>query len=325
MATTKVNNIREIKHEISDETRALCEQLNVAQYIPKITPTTVSFELHDTSTEVANAFRRCINSEMDILIMDFEEKDFKCDDKFIILFEIRKAINLIPIRQISDMRFSLNVYNDTNDIINVMSSDIKEEGKNTEGKFSQTFIIAELEPGKSIQVNNIVVKKGVAFKNGAKFSYPGVVAYECLDIDESKSTLETEPTKYKLSIQKQQYTDPKNIVKRAAKTLEEKLNTIDVLIRDHMKGNLRNSEKMEISEFGDKTEYKIYDETYTIGNLVVKYTLDIDPSIEKISCNRKFTFDNFIIISVYHSDANAVILKGVSRAKQEVVAVGAVF
>lgn len=327
---TTVSNIKEIIHDIPADAMKLFEHLKILDYVPKNVPKSLSFELHNTSTEVANAFRRCINSELDILIMYFEDQDLSCTDPFIIPREIQKAINLIPIKQISDATFSINVVNQTNDIIYVMSSDIKENGNSTEDKFGHTFVIADLNPGHEFKINPIKVKSGAGFKDGAAFSYPERVGYECLDIEgkddsEIKSTLEVEPTKFRLTVQNQQQDDPRNIVKRAAKTLEQKLDVISRLISTSESSSIRSSNKMEISKTKDNVNYKIYDETYTIGNLIVKHIVDIDPSIEAVSCFKEFTSHDFIILKVAHTNANDIVKKAIEQAKKEVMAVGNAF
>lgn len=321
---TSVKNIKLIEHTISKETLDLCKKLDVLQFVPKKIPTSLEFELHDSCTEIANAFRRCINSELPILIMDFDKDDVVCDDMFIIVFELKRVINLIPIKQISDMEFSLDVYNDTNDVIHVMSSDIKENGKSTADKFSQSFIIADLEPGKRLQIKSIKLSKGVSFIDGTEYSYPSCVGYKCLDLDESKSSTEVSPKKFKLTVQKQQYEDPKYIVTLAAKTLEKKLNTLSDEINNY-KNTMRDTNKLEISEQNDATVYKIYDETYTIGNLIVKYGLELDPSIKKISCIKMFSSDNFILLTVKHSNVHDFVIKAINMAKDEIMTVGKAF
>jgi DNA-directed RNA polymerase subunit L len=329
MTTTKVKNIQEISHDIPEYVLKLCEELKVSKFVPTAVPKTLSFELHDTSTEIANAFRRCINNELDVLIMYFDDQDLICTDPFIIPREIQKTINLIPIKQISDITYSVDVYNNTNDIMYVMSSDIKENGESTEDKFSQSFIIAELNPGHTFKIISIKVKHGVGFKDGAAFSYPECVGYECLDIegkDDIKSSLEVEPTRYRLKVQKQQYANPKHIVKRAAKLLEQKLDVINKLINDSETGSIRGSDKLEINkEKGDLTTYKIYNETYTIGHLIVKYITEVDPSIEVVSCFKEFTSHDYILLKVGHSDADALVRKAIARAKKEIAVIGSAF
>jgi DNA-directed RNA polymerase subunit L len=327
MATTQVKNIQDINHDIPDFVTEMCKKIGVLDYIPKTVPKSLSFELHNTTSAVANAFRRCINDELEVLLMYFDTHDLICTDPFIISREVQRSINLIPIKQISNMVFSINVYNDTNDIMYITSRDIKENGKSTEDKFSQTFIIAELKPGREFKIKNIKIKSGIGFKDGAKFSFPDRVGYECLDLDinDFKSSMEVEPTQYKLTIKNQQFTEPRTIIKYAAKTLEQKLEVIGKLVEEYQSSSIRSSTKLEIYKDGTMTRYKIYDETYTIGNLIVKYIYDTDPSIKIVSCVKKFTSDKFIIINVKHPDADTLISKSIERAKKEINAVGIAF
>ena len=61
---TTIKNIKVSEYPISQDTLELCKQLNVLQYVPKTIPKDISFELHNTTTEMANAIRRCMNSEL---------------------------------------------------------------------------------------------------------------------------------------------------------------------------------------------------------------------------------------------------------------------
>lgn len=318
-----VKNIKKEDQEIPKFFIDKCKELGVDKFIP-IPYKSLTWELHNTYPEVANAFRRCINSELPTLIMDFDLKDIDFDDVFLMALEIQKRINLIPIRQISGMNFSVDVYNNTNDPIKVMSSDIKQNGKSTEELFSQSFIIAILNPRRYLKINNIKTKSGAQYKDGAAYSYPERVQYECIDLnvhgdDKVPSSLHVEQTSFRLSIQKQQYELPTTIIKRAAKEIEQKLDKIYDVINNW--GNTR-STKIEIKKEDDVTNYKIYDETYTVGQLIVRFINIIDPSIELLSCFKKFSFNNFVTLKVGHIDANNIVKKAIKIAKLNIKTIG---
>jgi hypothetical protein len=172
---TTVKNITKKEYPIPKDTLELCKKLNISDWVPSIVPNDLSFELHNTTTEMANAIRRCVNSELPVLIMDFKDSDMHCDDRFIITHRVRKFINLIPIRQITNVKFSLNVYNDTNNIINVSSRSIKSEGGGD--MFSKTFVITTLRPGCRLKIDSINVVLGTSYLDGAQYSFQGKVAF----------------------------------------------------------------------------------------------------------------------------------------------------
>ena len=324
----QVKNIKKNSYPISQKTKELCKTLGVEKYLPKNTPCDVSFELHNTTTEMANALRRCINSEIEVLVMDFEDSNFTSDDSFIILHELKKRINLIPIRQISGIKHHINVYNDTGVIIPVYSKDIKEGSSKKDIKdrkeqmFSHTFIITYLRPGKKLVINNILIKKGISYKNGTMFSFPGKVKYSCIDLEDDeksgekiKSSMLCEPTKYRLTVPKQKFIDPVQIIKIAVKTLGEKISFIERLV-DTNTENYYSSE-MEIIYTKNKGSYKIYGETYTIGNLLVRHGMNVDKTIKNIHCIKKHPSFDYITVELEHAEPRKIMLNAISDIKKE--------
>lgn len=129
--STQVRNIVETKYTLSKETRELVKRLGVEKYLPPEIPKGVSFELHGTTTELANALKVCMNGELEVLCMEFDENStdgLTTDDRFIKKHELAKRIKLIPIRQISDMRFTVNVKNRSDEILPVYAKSIREKG-----------------------------------------------------------------------------------------------------------------------------------------------------------------------------------------------------
>lgn len=321
--TTIVKNIKKNKYPIPKDTLALCKKLGVKQ-LSTVVPSDISFELHDTTTEMANALRRCINSELEVLTMDFDDDSLSTDDSFIILHEIKKRINYIPIRQIMGLEFNLNVYNDTNEIIPVYSSDIVESKKSgNEELFAGTFIVTQLRPGKRLTISNIYITSGVSYKNNASFSFPGKVAYKCLDMPKivnnklSKSSMECTPTKYMLTVPRQKYTDPVHIVKMAIATIEKKLDNIYKIIINTNEDSTYSSD-MEITyHLNNRCVIKIFNETYTIGNLLSKYGYMVDKTIENIHCIKIHPSFDYIKIEIHHAEPKKIMLSSITLIKKE--------
>jgi hypothetical protein len=316
--------IKKVKKEtisISQKTKSLCEKLKVSHLIPSLDAKSVSFELH-ASTELANAMRRCINSELEVLIMDFHDQDFTSDDPFIILYELKKRINLIPVRQISKSVFSLNVVNNTDLIIPVHSCDIVEQNTSLEPMFSPGFVITYLRPGKQITINNIHMVSGTASRDGPAFSFPGKVMYECLDmplIDDTNpelvvSSMNYTPSIYKLTIPPQRYVDPLYIINMAVKTLQYRLTKIYNMIKN---SDQLYSSGGEITYSPGKAIYKIFDESYTIGALLVKYGSLVDTSITNIHYNKPHPSFTYIIIEVHHSSPDVIMMRAIDKIRED--------
>jgi DNA-directed RNA polymerase subunit L len=362
--STTVKNIKKNEYPIPKDTIELCKKLGVVKHLPTTVPSDVSFELHNTTTEMANALRRCINSELDVLTMDFESKDFESDDSFIILHELRKRITYIPIRQIFGVTFKVNVHNKTDGIIPVYSRSIVESGfqkdkkkkdenpddkkirkdkQNNEKKlkekmFSETFILTYLRPGKRLIIDNIHIVSGVSFKQHAAFSFPGKVAYKCLDLPDSytgdvegkdggvaipASSMITDPKRYRLGVPRQKYIDPVHIVKMALKTLEDKLDRIHHVVKDANENFY--SSVMEINYLKDRASFKIFGETYTVGNLLSRYGFMVDKTITNIHCIKLHPSFNYVTVEIHHAYPQKIMLLAVDLVKKELKKIGSAF
>lgn len=333
---TVVKNIEVREYPIPSDTLALCERLGVLKHVPTSVPKDVTFELHETTTEMANALRRCMNSELEVLIMDFDSNYIHSDDSFIIPHELRKRINYIPIRQILGVTFSVDEYNPTNEIIPVYSRSIQESDskkKNKEKMFSHTLILTYLRPGKRLRIKNIHIVAGTAYKKHAAFSFPGKVKYQMVNsTTEAKtwdskllpsSSMNTEPTKYRLSIPRQKYVDPVHIVKMAVKTLNNKLDKIYRIVKDNIEDFY--SSEMEINYMKDKAIFKIFNETYTVGNLLSKYGYLVDNTITNIHCIKLHPSFNYVSVEIHHADPQKIILLSIERIKKELDMIGGAF
>jgi DNA-directed RNA polymerase subunit L len=345
--STIVKNIKKLEYPIPSDTIDICKKLGVERYLPTTIPKDISFELHNTTTEMANALRRCINSELEVLIMDFTPNDCIYDDAFIIVHELRKRINYIPIRQISGMNFKINVHNATDEIIPVYSRSIKEyshqtskkkkkddiEKESREKMFSETFILTYLRPGKRIEINNIHIVSGKSYLNHAAFSFPGKVGYKCLDIPDVEendgkdvellSGMIKDPSRYRISIPRQKYVDPVHIVKTALKELNNKLDNIYKIVKESNENFY--SSNIDINYLKDRATFKIFNETYTIGNLISKYGLRVDATITNIHCIKIHPSFNYVIVEIHHSNPQKIMLLSIEMIKKELTAIGNAF
>jgi DNA-directed RNA polymerase subunit L len=320
-----VANIENKLFPISDETKDLCTHLGVRELLPDIIPKSMSFELHNTNTEMANAIRRCGNSEIEVIIMSVNTVDIVTDDTYIISHELRKRLRLIPISQISSITFELNVRNDTDGIIPVYSKSIVQthEEKRKQQLFSGSFVLTYLRPSKRLSISNIHTTKGMAFKNGAEFSFPGKIGFECLDLDNKVSSLVAEPTRYKLSIPPQKYIEPSQIIKLTLRTLDMKFDKLYNVLKD-TKNDIYTS-YIEIVGSPGKTKYKIYDETYTMGYLLKRYCYNIDETISNINVRKPHpTFDH-IVVTVVHSDPKKLMMSAITSIRNDLRTISSFF
>lgn len=321
-----VKNIIQNSFPIPNDTLELCKKLGVYNRLPHVTPKNLSFELHNSSTEMANAIRRCINSELEVLVMTFDYKNVTTDDNFIITHELKKRIQMIPIKQIATVEFYLNVVNETDIIIPIYSGSIN-EGKIENGSiskmFSHSIILTYLRPGKRLVITNIRTIKGVAYKDGIGFSFPGKVAFKCLDMD-GKSSLIAEPTKYQITISRQKYIDPVQIIKMAVKTLDGKI----MKYLKYIKGAEDSFYSAEIDIEYSKTSpssFRFYNETYTLGYLLKRYCANVDETIEYLDCVKSHPSLNYIDVTLSHTEPQKVMVSAMNKIHDDLVRVGTAF
>jgi DNA-directed RNA polymerase subunit L len=212
-------------------------------------------------------------------------------------------------------------------------NEINEEN-HKEKMFSETFILTYLRPGKSLFINNIHIISGVSFKHHAAFSFPGKIAYKCLDITDQPerkdgeviipaSSMTTESTVYRLGVSPQKYIDPVHIVKMAVKTLEDKLDRIHRIVKEASE-NFYSSD-MEINYLKDRASFKILGETYTMGNLISRYGFMVDKTITNIHCIKLHPSFNYVTIEIHHAHPQKIMLLAIDMVKKELNKIGSAF
>lgn len=325
---TTVKKIVKTEHHIPKETLSLCDKLGVLKYIPTTVPVSLSFELHNTTTAFANAIRRCINSEIDILALTFDDNDMTTNDNFLITHDVRSNINMIPIRQVMGSVYHVNVVNTTDVIMPVYSHHIKvrsdEKTRHGDARhggdeemFAKSIIITYLRPGKFLKIKNISAKSGVAYRDGAAHSCAYKVQYKCIHPDcFESSSLNSSPSTYELTIPWQKYIDPAYLVKSAVKVLLSKLNRIYTTISEN-KSDKFFSPDLEIMVTKGVGSFRLINETYTIGYLITAYVTRVDPTITNTHCIKPHPSYNYVIVNITHSEPHAIILKAISMVRVE--------
>jgi len=227
--STIVKNIKRVKHPIHKDTLDIAKKAGVLHLIPTKIPISVSLELHNTTTELANAIRRTINTEVDVLRLNVMPVDIDTNDDYIIKDLLIKNINHLKIEQIRNGKFKINIRNDTDRTIDVYSRDIKDiDEKNKKRPFDDTVAMIELNSGKYLKVNNIFTESGSVYsRDHASFSFEHTCRYKCPDI--KMSSMYCEPSKYILEIPRQKFIDPIEIFK-----INEETYTIGYLLTKYI-------------------------------------------------------------------------------------------
>lgn len=273
----------------------------IEEYLPKNDKITVSFELNDANTDLANAIRRCLIAEIETIALDFNEyEDLDTSDAYILSDFIKKQINLLRINQdllhlqnaddLDKYTFSLEKINKTDDIIDVKSSDIKvmygKEEKNIADFVTTTIVLCRLRPDEYIKINNIKIVKGDARANAGKFNLLANVSYKPLDVQplqeykggaSGQSSLVSNPTRFYLS-----YTTHRNISKPLvvmSKCCDTLIDRLDAILQDVK--NISNKDTqyfstlLELETDNTIKRLKIKGEYWTLINLICRYCYNL--------------------------------------------------
>lgn len=138
----------------------------------------VEFDLIGVNDKIANALRRTIIDELEVVALDFDPQELDTNDEFILRDEVRDRIRFIPIDQTlkEGSRLTLESMNKDpkNGIMTVYSSAIGNS------KIPKKFRVAELKPGAYLRIPNIVVRRGTG-RDDAMFSLSCDIFYDNLD------------------------------------------------------------------------------------------------------------------------------------------------
>lgn len=310
-----VKNIKNNTITLDPELLKICKDAGAQSLVPSVPAIVLSFELHDTIPEFANIIRVFINSRLNVFSLSFKDSDMKTDDDFIILDKLRKTIQLIPIKQIKTLSFELDVFNNTNNIIPIYSSELKSKS-DKKIYMSQTICIEELKPGKRLSIKKIEPEIGNSYLNGARFSYPGKVMFEAIE-ETKESCMVKDPTKYKLTLGQQRFIDPKIMVKQAIIEIKKSMSNI--------KG-LSNNKTFSIV-YHNKTSatMKVINETIQLGNCICKYVYKMDPTIEYIAAENPHVEYDFIYIKIKHSNISGIMKSACTALEKDLDKVSASF
>jgi DNA-directed RNA polymerase subunit L len=306
---TTVTKIQASTHVVPEATLALCRQLGLA--VPP-SATSLSFELHNTNTAIANGLRRCIDNEVPVQVMSFNDVDLKTNDPYIIAYELQSRLNQIPIKQGITEALKLNVYNNTDVPIPIYSSNI-----GGPELMSGNFIVTYLRPNTSIIIDKINITTGIGYLNSAVYTFPGHTEFHCLDMDEKKSSMLQHPNAYRLVVAHQSFIDPRDIVLLALTVLIDKLTMLESVVRNPVD----DLSYIEITELPGGIDLKIFNETYTIGNIISYYCYKVDPTISNVNCRKAHPTHNYITVEVYHSTPKQILVQSIEMAKNELIVI----
>jgi hypothetical protein len=316
---------------------------NLHDILPRNSKYTIRFDIINANTDLANAIRRCMIDEVEVISLTFDSSDLliheRNHDEFILPEYLKKNIEAVPISQDLDynrVSIELDVENKTDEIRNVYTGDIlfrDASGREIENSniFSTNICIAKLRPGKRLRVAKMQLVKGKCLDDSNKFRLTQSEYYEILDVKpllvekygkiEGKSSLEVNPSSFRIGFSTYRNIDPKNVIDKVCDSLIGRLDKIrrgleSIQIVDSGNITLSNfSEEISIELVGDVYHVIIDDEYWTMGNLISRYCYILDPENIAFVCpSIEHTQVERAIIKIKHPQVKEILIDAIAKA-----------
>lgn len=295
---------------------------DISQYIPISNKESVSFELVNVNSSIANCIRRFLIDELEVYSMHVDEEKVETDDPFILCDYIKKMIELIPICQdhkeehLDSLHISINIENKTDDLITIYSSDIdimdKKNKLNNDDYFITTIPIITLRSCKKLHIKDICIVKGSGKINSGKFSLLNHILYEALDVEPltmskfaktGNSSLVSNPTHYKIEFETYRNIKSKTIMPRCCELILHRITTIhDILEELKENTTIHISNTINIKTNGELTLFYFKGEYWTISNLISKYCFTLHNDIEFVCSTIVHPSQEEAIVKIKHSE-----------------------
>lgn len=324
----KINNYN-ITYENSKFKQIIIDNKHL---LPNMNKQSISFDIINSNEAFANAIRRVFNDELPTKCLEINYHNVVTNDKFILIDNIIERINLIPILQTIDIHttFSLNIHNDTNDIINIYTKDLINKNKNDKTQyFNLNIQICSLRPNRHLNINNI--QPGINYGYNNSIYSIGSFKYYSINTDFSIPSLNNDVKDFHLELINNSNIPIKNLINLIYETLYIRLKKIQEYINDYnieknaddihkinddiyiiqnnnvKDTNILNNDIKTDKNFDNLYEIHIKDECHTIGNLLTKYIYLQLPSIEYINYRLHHPLTRKLIITIKHSNYKKII------------------
>ncbi len=274
--------------------------------------TLVDFKLTNTTSDFANAIRIALIEESEVQALGI--KTWETDDDFVVFDYLAKRIEAIPIQQEKDYKkkkITLNVLNETREMLTVLSGDIKIDGKENNSRyFENTMQIIRLCPGRSIKMT-LEVETGDGRMDSNRFSNVANIRYRPGNkplneaTGDGKSSLDVNPTSFDIGFTNYRNASVKNIISRTHQTLASRLKMYhDLLSLPKVTGKkiTYSSKLLEVETLGDIYVVTFFGEFRTIPNLIARYCYEIQPTIKFVTASIKHRSTELGYIKINHAE-----------------------
>jgi len=342
----KIENISVNDFSINYENTKFKDLINNNKHLlPNLNKQSISFDIIDSNEAFANAIRRVYCDELLVKCLDINVHNLVTNDKYILSENIKERINLIALNQNidSDIKFNLNVSNNTNDIINIYTRDIV--NKDDQKKYFNTNMqICSLRPNRFINISEIYINKDYGFNNSI-YSL-GSFKYKAINTDFTISSLNNNIKDFHLELINNSNITIKDIAIQIYENLYFRLKKIQSSINDYNINTnsedinkisntsnelyiinnklIRDSSNLDINESISEEVNNLYEiyinnEYHTIGNLITKYVFLQDPSIELINYKLIHPLTHKVVITIKHSEYKKIINDSIENIIKDLI------
>ena len=285
--------------------------------LPNKPKKSVSFEIHNTNSDLANMIRRFLQDEIVVYSMGLNDYDIQSDDAFVVNDQLKRQLENIPILQHLEKydcdKFTINLFaeNKTYSSICIYTRDLEilYDNKKYNGVdlFSLNIPILQLRSSKKININNIKIEKGKAKDDAGKYLLLSNLKYKILDTiplskskyeTTGKSSLNSNPSKFLFKLTNHRNFEPEQIMKTCLKDIITKLDIILLeikKIKDNDTEFVSDIIKLKIVD-NFKLIY-LFNEYWTISNIISRYCYLEDNDID------------FVCSSIIHPTVEISIIK----------------
>ena len=311
----QIKNIETIDYTIKYDNSRYKDLIdNNKHLLPTFNKQGLKFQLLNSNEAFANSIRRIYNDELMVKCLDTKIFNIMTDDKYILHDTIIERINSISINQDlipDDIVFSLNLVNNTNEVIKVYCKDLFIKSKSDNKKdlnnnllyFNPNILICTLKPNKFLTINSITVNKEYGYNNHL-YSL-GSFNYKIINTDFSQLSLNTISTDFELELINNGNISLNNIINKIYDNILFRLKYIQQAINSYELEKQSTDVNKIISEIfiirnNNIYEIHINNEYHTIGNLLTYYIYAADKNIELVNYKLEHPLRHKIIINIKH-------------------------
>uniref|UniRef100_A0A6C0LKW6 Uncharacterized protein n=1 Tax=viral metagenome TaxID=1070528 RepID=A0A6C0LKW6_9ZZZZ len=272
------------------------------------------FEMNPSPPEVTNALQKACTVEQDGVALQVDDDNLKTNDENLNRKELLDNINLLPLRygikkdEIKSIELSLNVYNKSNEVMEIKAGDIKVKGyKLKDTLFLPSTQLIFLNPGRGLEIDSIRIIK-FNTEDHIKFNTAISGAIWPLDRKRGDSTTNSTPLHHEVKfiincVAKNDKMVLLSIIRDGCDNLIMRLRVLlDIILRD---------DPSFVEKYSDKYVLQIQ-ETNCIGKMLERVCYNLFPKVPYISAEVLY-HTKIMTVTITGTDARTMLLKTVEQ------------